>query len=451
MKKTLLNLLLFSIFIITSCNSENENNVDDIPFSPNKPVVISDFGPKEGGLGTRVVISGDNFGNDKSKVKVFFNEKEALVVSMKSKAIYCMVPKQPGDSSVIKVMIEEKIKPDSTKVYKEIVYNKNKFKYHIKASVTTVAGVFNVSESKDGTALEGTFTRPVMIAVDSVGTLIVSDDQGGKIRLISVSDNKLSTIKSGVNEPWQSAFNLDYSACFVLDRRASSRPLIFRAFYRSTNWAEDTPFYDQYDDKGNYIVGNIDTYGITADDKYVYVLTHSGKRLVRVNQETQKVELIGENLNMDSWAHIAYNTVNKYIYVTSEAWGRLYRFDPNHTPEGRNTPWITQADIQHIAGIGIGAAKEGNGRSAQFGEIEGICADHEGNVYFADYSNHVIWKLDLDFNATILAGVPQQRGYKDGKPKEAQFNTPYGVAATPDGIVYVADVYNYVIRCIAIQ
>ena len=50
-----------------------------------------------------------------------------------------------------------------------------------------------------------------------------------------------------------------------------------------------------------------------------------------------------------------------------------------------------------------------------------------------------------------MAGVPGVKGYKDGKPNEALFNTPYGIAATPDGIVYVADTYNYVVRVIAIQ
>ena len=75
----------------------------------------------------------------------------------------------------------------------------------------------------------------------------------------------------------------------------------------------------------------------------------------------------------------------------------------------------------------------------------------EGNVYLADYTNHVIWKVDEEFNATIFAGVPGESGYKDGKPQEALFNKPYDVAATPDGILYVADTYNYLIRCIAIQ
>ena len=53
--------------------------------------------------------------------------------------------------------------------------------------------------------------------------------------------------------------------------------------------------------------------------------------------------------------------------------------------------------------------------------------------------------------APIFAGVPGESGYKDGKPQEALFNKPYDVAATPDGILYVADTYNYLIRCIAIQ
>jgi IPT/TIG domain. len=264
--------------MIAGCDSENESNVEDIPFSPTSPVVVTDFGPKEGGLGTRVVISGSNFGNDKSKVKVFFNQKEALIVSMKSKAIYCMVPKQPGDSSVVKVMVQEKVNPDSSVVYKETVFNKSKFIYHIKASVTTVGGKYNVSAAEDGTALEGSFSRPAMIATDSIGTIIVTDDWGKRLRQLSIQDNKLTTLKSSLYEPWQSEFNTQNTACYILERRAASRPLLFYAFYKSSNWSEEDLFYDQKDQNDEYIVGNTDVYGLTADDKYVYLLSSSGKK-----------------------------------------------------------------------------------------------------------------------------------------------------------------------------
>ena len=57
---------LVSVSSVVKMMTKEENS----PFDPSKPVVISDFTPKEGGLGSRLVLYGDNFGNDVSKVKV---------------------------------------------------------------------------------------------------------------------------------------------------------------------------------------------------------------------------------------------------------------------------------------------------------------------------------------------------------------------------------------------
>ena len=190
---------------------------------------------------------------------------------------------------------------------------------------------------------------------------------------------------------------------------------------------------------------------MAADDEYVYLITLNAKKLVRVHQQTRKVELIGQDLNLSAWVYLAYNKNDGYVYISSEEWGRIYRFNPRNVPPGRTAPWVSNAELEHLVGTGKGAAKEGVGTAAQLGNLSGISCDGDGNVYTADYSNHVIWKIDPQLSATIVAGTPGVGGYKDGLPKEAQFNKPYCVYATTDGILYVADTFNRLIRCIAIQ
>lgn len=439
-------------FIMVGCSSDSEKSEWDVPFNPSQPIVVNDIGPKEGGLGTRVVVSGSNFGNDKNKIKLCFNNKEALVLKVQNNAIYAMVPKQPGDSSLIKVMVEQGIKPDSTKIYKEGVLQNKRFIYHVKASVTTVAGQFGVEyEPVDGPLLKCAFGRPVMLDINSKGIMIVSDDKEGTIRLVSLTDEKVSTI-GYINEPWSVSFNPQGDKCYVLPRRASQRPILCIEFSEKTNYQEGINIYDQQEDDGDYIMGDVDTYGITSDEKYIFVLSSYGDKLVRINQETKKVELIGKDLGMDSWTHMVYSPKDKCIYLTSEDLGRIYRFDPYHTPAGNTKPWITINDIVWYAGNGAkGSPKEGNQRNAQFGSIEGCGSDDLGNTYYSDYQNHVIWKMDDEGNMTILGGVPGTSGYKDGSPKESMFYRPYSVASTPDGVVYVADTFNRLIRCINIQ
>jgi hypothetical protein len=429
-------------FISCGDKAENENPYDK-PHNPRNAIVVNDIGPESGGIGTKVVVAGSNFGNDPSKVELYFNSKKAFVMKVQDNAIYALTPKQPGDFSTIKVVIGDK----------DAVLEGKQFRYFTRASVTTVAGKVGVSAYADGPALEATFVRTAMVAVDKDNQIIfVSDDQGSnRIRMISLQDNKVTTVIDGMNSPWQSAFNLSSDKFFVVERAASTKPLLFYALYKKSNWLERDPFYDQTDAAGNYIGGSRAFYGLAADDEYVYLLATSGQKFLRIHQESRKVELIGENLGMESWTHIAFNPKDRLIYASAESWGRVYRLDPYHTPPGRTTPWITPDDIEYIVGGARGAAKEGNGKNAQMGSLEGICADVDGNVYVTDYQNHIIWKIDPGLNATIVAGTPGSAGYIDGVPKESKFQTPFGITVTADGILYVGDTNNRLVRCISIQ
>lgn len=453
-KPHLLSLLLFLLVIVACDKDKQGESFDDVPFSPNAPVLVKGIGPQEGGLGTRIVVNGSNFGNDKTKVKLFFNNKEALIIDLKSTAIYAMVPKQPGELSTIKVAIQTGINSDSIPIYTEAILEDIQFKYNVRATVTTIAGRSDLNTSVDGTPLEATFIRVPMLSVDATGnTIFVSEDNSNKIRMVSIPDNRTTTPMAGNNviEPWQSDFNLDYSKYFVVQRRAKSRPLLCYGLDKNNNWLDPEPYYDEQDEKGEWIAGNMDYFGLAADDKYVYMISASGTKLIRIDQKTKKVEQIGEKLNQASWCHLAYNPKDKHLYISGETTGYIYRLDPHTINVAKNKPWITADDVKHVVGSPGVTPVEGNGKFASLGRVEAICCDFEGNIYATGYQYHVIWKIDPDLNCTIMAGVPGQIGYRDGKPEESLFNTPYGVSATPDGIVYVADTYNYVVRCIAIQ
>jgi len=445
MNKILTLFIFISLSVSCKKNGSEGSGEQTHPIDVDKPIEVSDIKPKEGGLGTGIIINGNNFGSDTSKIEVYFNDKKALLLKVRPNVIYAMVPKQPGDLSEIKVVTKNVSKPASG------ILEGIKFQYHIKASVTTVAGVFDVSAVKDGPALEANFKRPSFIAVSDDNNIVVSDDDAGRVAALSLQDNKVYTLSTDFNYPWQSAYSSDQSAIFITERRASTRPLLFKALYRNKNWLEPAPFYDQRNNIGNYTIGSEDITGLTADDEYVYLITSKAQKLVRVHQQTRKVELIGEKLNLAGWNYLAYNKKDGYIYIASEEWGRIYRFDPRHTPADKQTPWISNAELQHLVGTGAGAVKEGAGTSVQMGTLSGITCDGDGNVYTCDFRNHVIWKVTPDLVANVIAGQPAVKGYKDGKPSESLFNSPYGIYSTTDGILYVADTFNRLIRCIAIQ
>ena len=440
-RKTVFRCLSGVIFLsLMSCGGDDSSNPHDKPHNPNQAVEVKFVSPVSGGIGTKVIVAGSNFGNDTTGVQLYFNSKKALIMNIQDNAIYALVPFQPGEFSNIKVVIKGK----------EAVLDGMQFQYFIRSTVTTVSGQYGVATSVDGPALQATYARPVSVAVKRDGSLMfIVDDNGGRVRMLSPTDNMVTTVIDGLVRPWTIVFNTAEDHVFIGERETSARPILFYSLSEKTNWTQREIYYDQRDENGNFIAGEMPMSCLTADDTYVYIF--SGTKLVRVHQTTKKVEAISGPLIAANWTYPVFNPVNRMLYLVCEDLGRVYWLDPYHTPEGRTSPWITVDDMEWIAGMGRGSAIEGNGRNFRFGVTECPCFDGFGNLYIPDDTYHLIFKLDMDLNGTVIAGIVGRAGYLDGTPQEALLNRPYGVAATDDGRIYVVEAGNYLVRCIAIQ
>lgn len=427
--KNIINLLLILLIVsivIMSC-SDDETIVQ---YDSNKPILVNNIIPNVGGLGTSVIVKGSNFGTDKDKVELYFNETKSTIFNLNNETIYALVPKQPGDTSVIRVVIDGK----------EGILKNKKFKYKIKAVVTTVAGCGEQGSNNGSNALETQFGRVSMIDVDDKGNIVIVDDWNKEIKLLNLEENKIITVLNNTGEIWQGAFNADYTKWFGICRRSWDRPMLVRSLDTHT-W-----FEEKYYDVENYLLSD-DAYGLCTDDKdNVYIMAQKGAKFLRLNTTTKNVEVLGEDLEFDNWIHIAYNPIDHCVYASGEDTKTVYRIDPYDLP-------VTLDKIEIYAGDPAAGANyvDAIGKLARFGAIEGICCDNEGNIYVADYGNELIRKIDKYRNVTTVAGVPGESGFKDGAPDEALFNTPYDVAVDKDGLIYVADTYNRRIRCIAIQ
>lgn len=134
------------------------------------------------------------------------------------------------------------------------------------------------------------------------------------------------------------------------------------------------------------------------------------------------------------------------VGVTVDSNGIVYVADPNNN------------NIRKIASGGVvttltgsvnnRGSSDGNLSTAQFNAPFGLAVDNNFNLYVVDSLNSTIRKIAPDGTVSTLAGSAQQTGYTDGTGSVARFFLPRSLAVNANGIVYVADFQNDVIRMI---
>ena len=118
------------------------------------------------------------------------------------------------------------------------------------------------------------------------------------------------------------------------------------------------------------------------------------------------------------------------------------------------TAW-TQAEsgwrIHTVAGTGKPGHSGDGGRAseARFSYPSGVTVDKTGNLYIADFLSQRIRRVDAAGTITTVAGIGEPGYGGDGGPAaKARLNFPSGVAADPNGNVYITDSGNHRVRLI---
>jgi len=103
-----------------------------------------------------------------------------------------------------------------------------------------------------------------------------------------------------------------------------------------------------------------------------------------------------------------------------------------------------------VAGITNKAgAKDGPADKARFNAPQGLALDHEGNIYVADSGNHTIRRITSDGNVSTLAGMQGKRGTRDGHAASARLDSPASLAIDSAGTLYVTNGTDNLIRKIS--
>ncbi len=107
------------------------------------------------------------------------------------------------------------------------------------------------------------------------------------------------------------------------------------------------------------------------------------------------------------------------------------------------------SNTQTFAGSDLAGFLDGAARKAKFNRPSKLAVDNYGYLYVSDELNNRIRKISPDGIVTTLAGSGKTGAENNQSGTKASFNGPSGIAVDKNGNVYVADVFNHVIRKIS--
>lgn len=418
-------LVVFSLFlmflIVVSCKDDGGND----EFNPALPVVVNEIIPDSGTITMPLVINGSNFGTDKSKIKVMFGDREALIISAKNEHLYVLNPKQEDGEHTLKVVVDGK----------EGVLA-NKFRYIVTSSVTTVAGTGEYDDV-DGPALEACLVDPAYLSIDDKNNILFTDYFNYKVKLLSLEDSKVTTLIKAT-DIYGGCFSNDFSHYYATIESGSKTRIAYD-FYRPGNWAQGFLI------NTNSIFNDYPC-AITVDkNDDLFVIGYNGG-IAKINGGTHEIHVLGrlpEYINTGIDYYMVYNPFDEHLYISSPNQHVIIRLDARKTVFGDD-------DFEIFAGaLNQSGFNNGPRENATFKNPKGMDFDSEGNMYVADYNNNAIRKITLEGIVTTLAGGTA--GHKDGVVEEAMFDGPADVTLSPEDFIYVAETRNRRIRCIAVQ
>jgi len=142
------------------------------------------------------------------------------------------------------------------------------------------------------------------------------------------------------------------------------------------------------------------------------------------------------------------------VYLADTHNGRIRIFDPVastiETIAGMGeTPPGSDNGVTCSAGCGY-SGDGGPATEAMLDTPSDVAVGADGSVYVADTENSCIRVIDPDGIIDTFAGVCGERGFEGdhGPAHEALLNRPFGVAVDANGLVYISDTYNSVIRVV---
>ncbi|MFT4093620.1 MAG: IPT/TIG domain-containing protein [Niabella sp.] len=412
--------------VFVSCSKKVSESASS-GYDPSLPITLTSFMPDSGGIRTKFIIKGSNFGSDTSLVKVYFSDSEGLdkkatIVGIDDETIYCLVPKQAGGSSKIKVKIEG----DSSVAA-------NTFTYNVAQNVSNIVGVSGTSGSVDGTLSDGRIQRTFGIAAVAEEELISFETLSSMVRYISVADNSITTLQTGFDGT-QPAMSKDRTVLYSIGRASPHK--IYR--YRKANLWQPEILAAQISSSSGLIMAA----ALDDTEEWIYFRDKNGVfGKVEIANPTNIVILNSSagTVGSSDYCYLTYSPVDDCFFMTVQSTNGVYKVSKTGV-------------VETYAGFNNLGYSDGTLATATFYNPVGMCVDSEGNIYVADSNSFIIRKINrLSGYVSTIAGIPMTAGGLNGVPLESTFSYPYCISADESDNFYIGESWGCTIRKLAIE
>lgn len=423
------SLVLTLLFLIGSCKDSDDNKTTGATYDPNQPVTVESFMPVEGKLREKVIVKGSNFGTDKSKVKVYFVDEAAerlsTVIGIDNNTLYCLAPRQLPGGNRIKVIVDEKeVTTDGT------------FKYEQAQNVSTISGSASKDGNDDGDLASAKFKYMWGIAAVGNNTVLAYQRDDPRVRLISVDDNKVTTVHPGF-KGGKPAVTKDKQRVYSIGWEGTHTVYVYM---KASGWAPT-----RIGQLGSTFSGKIGAVALDETEEWLYFVD-SNKNFGRFNVKTQEVTLIKQlelsgSLGTNPGPYLIYYFVDSNFYMSDQNLSSVYKI----TPDGE-CEWFCGSATQKTV-------QDGLREEALFAQPNGMTVDEDGNFYIVDgFKGYCLRKLDiLDGYVSTVAGQVDVASQIDGTPLEATFNYPYDICYDGEGGYWIAEAWGKAIRKYAVE
>ncbi|MDD3036882.1 IPT/TIG domain-containing protein [Bacteroides sp.] len=475
MDKHLLYTFVMCSMFLASCGSDEVTPGTWVttPVDTSKPTEFTDFTPKEGGVRTRMYITGSNFGTDESKIHVTVGGQKAAVIASNGSKIHCMLPARAYDGD-IKIIIDDK---DGNKAV-DYTFDQ-RFNYLSKMVVGTLLRNFN-SQTGAAPFQDGLFSEGAGVPTSDWMMFDPKPENGDKIiftcnyeggshglRTINLTKKEVKTLYAGsrADKMQTFTFSTDGDTLLIADDNGQgdlgnvSMPNI-HYLLRSEGFQKLRPYcYSSCTYAIAYMPDGTTFFTSWKTGAVMKLMRKGGVPFIDGSATTCFHFVTGGGQQIKLKAH----PEGKYVYIFGRYNGAIYKSEYDPIAKDLKAPTLLVGQYDNYENAGL--VKEGPGALARFGRpwggnfVKNPKYVQEGrddvyDFYLADQEGHCIWKITPEGVATIIAGRSNYTvdnsftGYIDGDPlHEARFNGARAITYEEgEETFYIGDTGNHCVR-----